>query len=85
MKPERRNMKTENKVTGVKLDLPFGVPRKSPWRFVGVIARESEAYGRLGITFEELLESAKKIDHGEIREQDVYPEGAICWMKEGEA
>ena len=56
---------------------PFGVRRPAPWIYAGWIAREPKAS-----TFEELVEYARRSDHGEERVVDLYPEGAICYYRE---
>lgn len=50
------------------------------WQYVGWIARSLATS-----TFEELVEKGRRSDHGELREVDIYPEGAACWMKEQDA
>lgn len=65
---------------GAGRTLPYdAVLRPSPWRYVSWIANPPDA--GCG-TFEELLESSTKSDHGETREVDLYEWGAVCWMKE---
>lgn len=57
--------------------MPIWVKVRVGWRYVGWIAR-APAIG----TFEEHVEELRRSDHGELREVDIYPEGAACWMKE---
>jgi len=53
----------------------FAKRRSAPWIYTGWIAKGDD-YG-------ELLERAMKVnDHGETRKVDVYPEGAVTWMKD---
>ena len=51
--------------------------RQYPWVYLGYIRRETF----LGKTFKERCQEAKRLDHGEIRCLDIYPEGAIEWYR----
>lgn len=59
------------------IPMPDWIIPRPGWRFAGWFPREP-AYS----TFEELLKNAQHSDHGELREVDVYPEGAAEWFKE---
>lgn len=48
------------------------------WLYIGWIKNPSTTE----ISFEELCENAKRIDHGELRKVVIYPQGATCWYKE---
>ena len=52
----------------------FAKRRPTPWIFSGWIKKDE--------LYEELLERVMKTDdHGETREVDIYPEGAVTWYK----
>ena len=59
------------------IPMPAWVKPRLGWKFVGWIPRDP-----LFETFEELVEDARKSDHGELREVDIYPQGAAAWIKE---
>ena len=62
----------------VEMAFPEGATRRGyPWRCVGWIQLNP-----IRGTFEELVEQAKRSDHGEVREVDMYDWGAVCWMRE---
>lgn len=63
------------------LEIPFppGAKIRKGWKYVGWIANPPSSTSR---TFDEFVEMAKKSDHGELREVDVYDWGAVCWIKE---
>jgi len=48
--------------------------RPEEWMFIGWIVRDAN--------YRKCLAEAQTSDHGEIRGQDFYGEGAVCWMKE---
>ena len=56
----------------------------SPWRYVGWISNPSSASNIHGKSFEQHCANATRSDHGETRELDMYPWGAVAWMKENE-
>jgi hypothetical protein len=56
---------------------PWATAREG-WRFAGWISRQ----GNSSKTFEELVERTIQSDHGEVREIDIYEQGAVCWIKE---
>jgi hypothetical protein len=48
--------------------------RPVPWEFVGWIGP--------GPNMKRLAQASLRSDHGELRENDEYPEGIACWYKE---
>lgn len=62
------------------INMPSWVkPRPAPWKYAGWISREP-AFGR---DFDEVIKAIPLIsDHGEIREVDIYEEGAAEWLKD---
>ncbi len=68
----------------LKKDCPWARDRGEPWIYVGWIKNPPYAGSDGKLSFNDYLEEAKKqrSDHGEIRELDVYPQGAVCWVKE---
>ena len=48
-------------------------PRSPEWSYVG--------WFPTGGTFEEHLEKAQRSERGELREVDIYEEGAAVWVK----
>lgn len=64
-------------------DIPFppqAKQRSDEWQYMGWIANPPDS--STSKTFDEFVEDAKKSDHGEIREVDIYEWGAVCWVKE---
>lgn len=58
--------------------MPSWIKPRIGWNYAGWISRNPSG----NMVFEELVERAKKSDHGECREVDIYPEGIACWFKE---
>ena len=52
----------------------FAKPRSAPWIYAGWVAKGDDYKG--------LLESTVISDHGETREVDEYPKGAVTWYKD---
>ena len=52
---------------------------RNGWVYSGCIKNPT----RCRASFDELCEEVRRTsDRGEIREVDIYPEGATCWYKE---
>lgn len=58
------------------------IPREKPWIFVGWIKHHHGPKFDFELSFEDMCAKAQQSDHGETREIDSYPEGAVCWYKE---
>jgi hypothetical protein len=65
----------------MSIPFPSWANEKPGWIYAGWIARHNP-HRSAGVTYESLVENAKKPDHGELREVDEYPEGATCWYQE---
>ncbi len=57
----------------------FAKERDNNWRYVGWI--ENTVHPEWDKTYDVYLEAAVISRNGELREVDVYPEGAVCWVK----
>jgi hypothetical protein len=53
--------------------------RGEPWQFVGWIKKMVPGRPE---SFEKLCQRAGQSDHGETREVEIFPEGAVVWYKE---
>lgn len=70
-------MKIEKESDSPSPYFPEWAKSRLGWNYAGWIQRDSP-YD----SFDELCKHAIKTDHGEIRELDFYPEGAVAWCKE---
>ncbi len=58
--------------------------REGPWIYAGWISIDCED-STLGIpSYKEMVAKQLRSDHGEIREVDEYPQGAVYWYREQE-
>ena len=51
--------------------------RPEPWHYCGWIPRKPQ-----GVIFEDAVKREKRSDHGELREVDIYEDGAVFWWAE---
>lgn len=66
----------------LEIPLPPGTKVRKGWKCGSLIANPPPPPPPSSRTFEQLVEMARKSDHGELREVDVYDWGAVCWIKE---
>jgi len=60
----------------------WAVRRPAPWKYAGIHQEDPWFDAFFGTSFKERCDEALISDHGETRELDFYPEGAVEWVRE---